>query len=54
MAFLKSHGRGDVERACDAAQVDEQACVLGDEMVVDLGVGGDDQREVGVFKRVVE
>ncbi len=35
-------------------QVDEQACPLGDEPVVDLRVGGDDQREVGVLERVVE
>jgi hypothetical protein len=35
-------------------RVDEQACALGEELVVDLGVGGEDQREVGVLERVVE
>jgi hypothetical protein len=28
--------------------------VLGEELVVDLGVGGEDQGEVGVFERVIE
>jgi hypothetical protein len=35
-------------------RVEEQACALGEELVVDLGVGGEDQGEVGVVERVVE
>ncbi len=50
---LQPHGAGAPQLPRDAGQVDEQACALGDELVVDLGVGGDDQREVGVLERVV-
>ena len=35
-------------------RVDEQACALGEELVVELGVGGEDQGEAGVVERVVE
>ncbi len=32
-------------------RVDEQACALGEELVVELGVGGEDQGEVRVLER---
>ena len=51
---LQPHRPGDPERARDPPQVEEQACALGEELVVDLGVGGEDQREVGVLERLVE
>jgi len=40
--------------ADDAAQVEEQACVAGDVVVVDGGVCGGDDREIRVVEGVVE
>ena len=51
---LQPHDVLDQRSAGDAAQVHDEPCAREDRVVVDAGVGGDDQYEVGVLQSLLQ
>lgn len=51
---LWPHDVADVCGACDTVKVHDQAGASGDELVVDAGVGGEDEGEVDVREGLLE